>query len=256
VNEIAPSPVPPIGAPVAFIHVMKCGGTSVRAGLRAAVDRDRHGSSAVFELDGKESNRAARRTGVASWSMRDAMLVYALHNTDVQIAMGHFRFDETAHGWELPLAHFVTLLRDPFDRFVSLFLFRRFNRSMLRTSTHHDDLFEQRHAEAARWGSTYVELFRGGSHPHDRPVGEGDIESACANLDRFSVVGSLDDVEGFTRSLRAATGLDVSIGRNNPGLAPSSAREELLADAAAVERIQELCEPDRLVYDWIRSRGA
>jgi hypothetical protein len=245
------TPRPPREAPIAFLHVMKCGGTSVRAALQTAADRS---MTRVFELDGKENNRAARRIRIPTWSMRDAMLVYALHDPRVRVAMGHFRYDEYAHGRELERAHFVTLLRDPFERFVSLFLFRRFNRTMLRTSPHLDALLTDREGEAVRWGATYVELFRGGLEPHDRPVDEGDVEAACTNLDRFSVVGCLEHLPAFASALRAATGLPVTVGRENPGAAPSAAREELLADDRAVERIRELCEPDRLVYDWIHGR--
>lgn len=222
----------------------------MRRAFEAAVGGRRRAGNAVFELDGLVSNRAAGHAGVPNWSMRDALLLYALMLPATRVAMGHFRFVEQVHGRELERVHFVTLLRDPVERFVSLHLYRLHkDNAVLSTGRDLYDLLETRPELATRLGASYVEAFRGGRGPHRRPVEPGDVEAACRSLEQFSVVGCLEDMASFTESLQAVTGLEVEVERLNPSPAPASSRPGVVADDRLVEQIRDLCEPDRLVYE-------
>ena len=114
--------------PVVFLHVMKCGGTSVRAGLAEGLAGQRHGPG-VFELDGDAAKYAAAGNDQDNWRFRDALLPYVLTALEPAIVLGHFRYRDRYKDL-LDRSHFVTVMREPVDRLVSLYRYRRYKETV------------------------------------------------------------------------------------------------------------------------------
>lgn len=229
--------------PVVFFHVMKCGGTSVRAGLAGGAS-GRGDSSKIFELDGEAAKIAAGGKDPDNWKFRDALLRYVLVGMRPSIVMGHFRYRDQYRDL-IDSAHFVTVLRDPVDRMVSLYRYRR----------HKDGVdvpvsfgFEE-FVESTRWakeGHAYVDTFCGGDDLD--PRSDEAVAAAVANLRRFAVVGLVDRLDEFSDQVSPYLGKTVSIATLNTSPAPEA---DLHADIApgALERAREVCGPDREVYE-------
>lgn len=231
--------------PVVFLHVMKCGGTSVRAALAEGVV-GRRSDPAIFELDGQAAARAAGGTDQDNWRFRDALLRYVLEAVQPRLVLGHFRYRDE-HEDLLDRAHYVTLLRDPVDRLVSLYRYRRYKDDVdVRVTMPFDEFLA-----SSRWskeGHLYVRTFCGRDDLD--PTSDEAVEAAVRNLLRLSVVGVTERTGDFGRRVSDAVGRRVAIPVLNTSPAPADDPEAHI-DAASLERAREVCEPDRRVYEQV-----
>jgi hypothetical protein len=236
--------------PVVFFHVMKCGGTSVRAGLAEGVAGRRHGHD-VFELNGDAAKYAAAGNDQDNWRFRDALLPYVLTAMEPAIVLGHFRYRDRYKDL-LDRAHFVTVLRDPVERVVSLYRYRRYKETVdLPVSIPFIE-----YVESPRWsreGHAYVRTFCGDDGLDQRS--EEAVAATIENLRRFAAVGFVDQLERFSDRINQLTGRKVSIPRLNPSPAPAASLQEGV-DPRALERAREMCAPDLEVYEQLRAEQA
>lgn len=231
--------------PVVFFHVMKCAGTSVRDGLSKGVAGYRYGPQ-VFELDGEIAKRAAAGKDPDNWSFRDALLAYLIMSEHSQVVLGHFRYRDRYESL-LGDAHFVTVLRDPVDRLVSLYKYRRFKDDV-------DVPVSMSFAEfvaTPRWskeGHAYVTTFRGRDDLD--PRSDEAVAAAVANLRRFAAVGFTQRIDEFAHQVGQLTGQDVTIPVINTSPAPEGSDSgEFNAEALAYAR--EVCAPDLAVFEQL-----
>lgn len=239
----APAPT----KPVVFVHVMKCGGESVREGLVSGIEGGR-GADTVFELDGTAAKAAVGGDDADNWRFRDAQLLYLVLTGQARVIMGHFRYRDR-YAAHLDDVAFVTVLRDPVDRVVSLYHYRRYKQGV---DVGFDGSLED-FVDDPRWqreGHAYVRLFCG-SDDLD-PRSDAAIEAALANLGRFEVVGLLDHLDEFADAVSAISGLPVQIPRINVNPAPATERDRDL-EPELRERIGRVCAPDQVLYDAVRS---
>jgi hypothetical protein len=229
--------------PIVFFHVMKCGGTSVR---RSLIDTARRASGEVFELQGEAAMAAVG--GIIhqdeNWRFRRELLAYLLHGTPPAVIVGHFRY----HHALAPLrdrAHFVTVLRPPVDRVVSLYRYRRYSgrRGGIPAPAALRDILDDPAWQSA--GHHYVETFCG--DPGLDPRSERAIDAAIENLSSFRVVGDTGAMADFAAAMSALTGADVAVDHRNASPAPDDLPDptELRAE------LEELCAPDRRVYEEV-----
>jgi hypothetical protein len=186
-----------------------------------------------------------------NWAFRDALLRYVLAAaTRPAVVLGHFRFRDE-HAAHLDSAHFVTVLRDPVDRLVSLYRYRRWKEGVDVPFT--GTLAE--FLETPRWqkeGHLYVDTFcgRDGLDPRSDEA----VDAAAANLRRFAAVGLLDRLDGFSATVGSLLGTPVDIPRWNATPAPAE-DDGTEPDPAVLERAREICDPDCRVYEAARQLG-
>ena len=236
--------------PVVFFHVMKCGGTSVRAGLTEGVAGKRHGAQ-VFELDGDAAKYAAAGNDKDNWRFRDALLPYVLTTMEPAIVLGHFRYRDRYKDL-LDSSLFVTVLRDPVDRVVSLYRYRRYKETVDVAVS----MSFMEYLDSPRWskeGHTYVTTFCGDDGPD--PRSEEAAAAAVENLRRFSVVGFVDHLEQFSDRINRLTSRRVSIPLLNPSPAPADSLDEDV-DQRSLEQSPRGFAPDLKVYEQLRAEYA
>lgn len=106
---------------VVFHHVPKCGGTSVGRALRkryilSQVTVKPEESFRAFELFTGRSDREQMLVDVLD--LREQMMMYHLFE-DIRCVSLHVRFSAKAHAHFSDRYKFITILRDPVDRFLS-----------------------------------------------------------------------------------------------------------------------------------------
>ena len=238
---------------VVFHHVPKCGGTSVGRALRrryilsqATVKPEE--SFRAFEAFTGRCDRQNMLSDVAS--LREQMMLYLLYD-DVRCVSLHVRFSEVAHARFKDRYKFVTILRAPEERFISNYFW-----SFGKTGAHGciDEDFDTflDTERARRLGATYSEFYSGLPISSDFASDEA-VARAVKNLDKFDVVGRLDDLPEFEERLKATLGVRIRVGyENKMNVGNSEARQSLTPEQ--MSRVEELCRPDLAVWEHVAGR--
>ncbi|NNE74449.1 MAG: sulfotransferase family 2 domain-containing protein [Acidimicrobiales bacterium] len=233
-----------------FLHLTKCGGTSVKAALRKSVPLGEHGQ--VFDLEGDAATRTAERFDVPNWRFRDQQLHYCLQTNHVRLVMGHFRYTDDFHGEFHDRWKMITVLREPEERLLSLYFYNRFKDNDYGKVTEELEafLFEPDGSATRRsqvHAAFFVAAFRGtGQGMHHVPT-QADVDLATRNLERFAAVGILEDMEPFKASIESITGTPFDLPVLNTSPARASDRE--VVDERVRERVIEICRPARVLYE-------
>ena len=240
-----------------FHHIPKCGGTSVGRALRrryllsqATVSPE--ASFRAFELFSGRDDREQMLIDVLD--LREQMLLYLMFE-DVRGISAHVRFSEKAYHRFSERYKFVTVLRDPVERFMSHY-FWAWNKADAHGRIEEDFEAFLETDRARRLGATIVEYLCG--LPKEVAThSEQAVASAIANLAKFDVVGDIGNVAGLQIGLREALGVKVSIGHENKARPTIKRASEALANTAARSRVEALCAPDMAVYaHFVASQAA
>lgn len=227
-----------------FMHVPKCGGSSIAEALYAIVPMQQR----VGVIDANASRRATAmihagrdemalyfddfENGDKVYDLRNDMLLYHMA-WDSAVIHGHILFSEFAWQHFHDRYAFVSILRDPVSRVLSNYAH---SASGNLVPTDFDEYLES--AIVRTHGLSFLRFFAGQHwiEPQDEAAV---LERAKTNLDRFDVIGFLDDLPDFCDQIHETLGRKPKIFRYNekkwPSPQPTQGQMDRLRDIMANE---------------------
>ena len=235
-----------LAIPVLFLHLPKCGGTSLTAALSGTVALPQR----IGVIDALATRRAAAvlsagrddlvtchedlDQGAETFALRKAQML-TLMAQDCRLVHGHVFYDPDALAAMGGRYALVTMMRDPVARALSNY------RMAVRAGVIPDDPEGWLSGPVGRRMAQSATRYLSGQHTIDNlPTA---LDAARHALDRFALVGVLEDMEGFAADFARRFGIRPSIPRLNVGNGPAVS----LTDGQRA-RLQVLTAPDRKLY--------
>ena len=242
-----------LGNRVVFHHVPKCAGTSISRALRV-----RYALSQASIAAPATADVVNRQYGATDFSdlehynrirrFRVELLHYLMWK-DTYFIGGHVPFNQVAYEHLGKGYRFITVLRDPVERFISEYFYNRGRAHQARIDT---DLAEYLESPLAQRNALKFCEYFAGHRDLDLSDPETLKEAAKANLHAFDVIGFTDTMDVFAQQVRQALNIRITFGEENKSTR-SKAEVTREVTPALRERIEALCQHDREIYDFARS---
>ncbi|MEO1240970.1 MAG: sulfotransferase family 2 domain-containing protein [Pseudomonadota bacterium] len=229
-----------------YYHIPKCGGTSLSEALHAVIPMHQH----IGQAPANTTRRAAAiyfanrddelafaddgEQGASVYALREQMLLAFMAHDDA-LVHGHFLFSHKADRHFGDRYKYVTMLRNPIDRVISNYRgAKRDGNTTLPFGEYLDSFLGRSHA------THNLRYFSG--RPHVAISDEAPaIDAAKAVINKFSIIGFVDEMATFVEQFERLFGARLSIGQYNvgknerPDIAPADYAKLKAACAADLE---------------------
>ena len=226
-----------------FVHMPKCGGSSLHGALTTCFHPQR-----IVRMSASGTMEAAKWLNRGFAELRRELLVVELvQSGGGRLLSGHWTVDDRVCQEFCQRYQFVTLLREPVERWFSQYFYNRY-----KTKTDHCRIVQSLDqfigtAKASDQGNMYVRHLTAGTD-----AAPDDADAACRTLDYFSHVGLLEHVDAFVATLGKMFGRPLELGQTNVNPHPQEERAELMRQYRS--EVEQLCQPDIAVYQYAIKR--
>jgi hypothetical protein len=224
---------------VFFLHIPKCGGTSVTS----AINR-KFAPETIHHLDVLAATRVSSKLDLDLMSYRENLLLYFMANEGCRLVTGHYNWSDRAYQLYGEEWKFVTVLRHPVKKWLSQYYFNRYKDCPARHFQIDVDIDEYMDSEEGRsLGHDQVRKLS------DITITEPDtmLEAALENLERFDVVGLTEHLDRFQQDFGRCFGTAIDIPRLN--INPAQTRQQTALESPEIrKRVEDLCRYDMILY--------
>ena len=226
-----------------FVHVPKCGGTSLNEAFKKSVGISSLSLRGV-KIDAAKTMKEAKRKNMNTLALRQEKLISKLQNKRFRYVKGHVRCTSEVRAQFEKDWVFVTVMRDPVKRWISQYFF---NLHKTNPHTKHDlALDEYLESDIARTsGAIYLDFFTNG----EDLTSDKAAKEAIANIEAFPLVGVLEKKDAFKDRFKEIMGTELqTIGNRNTNPLSKDQMKKQVSDAQ-MAKIREFCAPDLQVYE-------
>lgn len=244
--------LPPPRHPCVFLHMPKCGGTSISEAMYGtvplgkgvavidAVSTRRSAAILAFDRDEPLLCHEDLEHGEKVFDLREALMLQQMA-WGSWLIHGHILYSQKADTHFGSRYRYVTLLRDPVARMISNY------RMAVNAGVIPDGLDTYLQSPVARsHAQVYLRYLSGQTVIPDTEVADK-LALAQSRLSRFAVVGFLDDLPDFQRRYLSVFGVPLRIKTYNQGKG-----EKPALTTEQIERITVLCAPDIAIFQAAR----
>ena len=233
-----------------FHHVPKCGGTSVGLAIRRRflLSQATIIANASFRaVEATIDDKGPMSVLDAARSFRERMLLYHLYN-GVRCVSAHVRFSPLAYDLFSEQYGFVTILRDPVQRYLSHYFMSFGREGHLGIEVSLEQFIDTPLGNA--YGAVYCDYYAGYPEGVDFTTSDA-VDRAVDNLSKFAAVGFLDNMPAFRDQIGREFGFRPRIGHENRATHDRRDAARSVPESTLL-RIQEICAPDIAVYSRAR----
>ena len=182
------------------------------------------------------------------WNYRERLLLYLLSIESNKFVAGHFPLSERVLKNFKDEWRFVTIIRNPVDRWFSHYFFNRYKiNAHFKTDLSLDQYIES--ADGQFIGSLYHTIF-GGSEWSKNYCLEESCNEAISMIKRIHCIGVVEYFDKFIDDFRKCFGIKLVSYKKNRNPLRSTERAKLLTDAIR-NKVEKICEPDMKIYNYV-----
>ena len=252
-----------------FMHMPKCAGTSVQNAFRRELKSD----PSTFKMKALRASFPAISDiknecefYAESGRYQEFLLLYYLHRGAPFIS-GHYPISRVTLDEFGDTYKFVTLLRDPVDRFISQYTYDKMLELESSSFAENQRTQDERKADLQQylrswraWFVSHIYTWMFGGHRFTNDLGSADVRRvAKKNLQEFDIVGFTNALPTFLGQIEKLFGFRLEIRRDNTTQSASSRVSVDLKTYLDLftedmrRQVAELCRDDCEVYDFARN---
>ena len=229
-----------------FLHIPKCGGTSLRLAIEDAFEFPKDSKKYDFHLDVMAIDSAAHALEKPIIELKRDVLNYSMAHKSYRYISGHFAYSEKAMQVYGDEWKYITLLRDPVSKWFSQYFYNRH-----KTNNHYkiDCSLEEFLVtdEAKHLGRNYIYLLVDGISSAEAAT-DAAINQAIINLEKFALVGVLEKLDWFYQDFQTIFGTKLKIEERNKNPLPENQQKQHINDDIRAQ-VEEICQPNIRIYE-------
>ena len=238
--------------PCIFLHLPKCGGTSLsealyatvpmhkRVGVIDAISTRRAASILEFGVDDAWKCHDDLEYGDRAFDLRERLLI--THCCwDSQLVHGHVLMSDRMRTHCQGRYKLLTIMRDPIARTISNY------RMAVTAGIADPDPDVWLSSPIARAHSTTYLRYLSGFHSVEPEQEAACLERALSAIELFSLIGFLDDIQTFARDFEDVFGANLALHTYN-----KAKGAEVRFTDAQMAKLYDMCSADRAIYERAR----
>ena len=243
-----------------YLHIPKCGGTSLNNALQKCyfnwslsdtnniVNLD---APASWEAIEKSKNLGLKPDTVDDYQVmkfREELLLYHMSQRHIRFISGHFPFSSQAHDSFSSQYAFITILRNPVDRWISSYFYNR-NRQNYQYRKIEMSIEEYLESDyGCSQGYEYAK-FLAGVEEEGKYMTTQSINRAKENIHKFRLIGFLEDMKTFSIEFENIFGRKLNIGFLNQKSTSENSDLQIVLEKFQ-DKIKNICQPDIEIYEY------
>jgi len=250
---------------IVFMHIPKCAGTSVIEALRnksevAMVNssKDRLITKILMQDDKPESTMP--------FVLQNRQFVFLKYLSEGKnFITGHFPFHNYALDEKYNNHIFLSVLRDPVERWISHYKYNKFTNNdplvppfISCPLDPDDELYNILNSYTGKFMAYHYCAFFGGYNSFHEFDSTKTIQMAYSNIKRFNIIGFTENMQDFAGKFLVQTGIKLNIGYTNKTTNKDVdfSKKQQINDLFTGEirhKIAELCKEDYKLYNFAKT---